>query len=152
MKGVAKRYSGGDKHLQEDLEQEGFLGILDAQERFDASKRVKFSTYAFFWVKKRILAYLGKEFELQTSDLQERDLAQEVSQNKAEMAEAEDEQGFQLCVPQDMPKAEEAVLRLFFEQKLPLDKIALRLNLSREKVRQLKFKALRRLKAKAIDR
>ena len=49
MKGVAKRYSGGDKHLQEDLEQE----ILDAR-------------------------LFRKEFELQTSDLQERDLAQEV--------------------------------------------------------------------------
>lgn len=37
-----------------DLIQEGNIGLLQAVERYDPSRGVKFSTYAFYWIKKTI--------------------------------------------------------------------------------------------------
>ena len=38
-----------------DLIQEGNMGLLEAAERFDAGRGVRFATYAGYWVKQRIL-------------------------------------------------------------------------------------------------
>lgn len=47
------RYSGFS--YAEDLFQEGFLGLLEAVERYDTHKNAKFSTYANVWISKYIL-------------------------------------------------------------------------------------------------
>jgi len=52
IKSLAYKYKGNGVPL-EDLIQEGFLGLLEAKSRFDPSKKVKFSTYAFYWIKKK---------------------------------------------------------------------------------------------------
>lgn len=39
---------------EEDLEAEGYLGLLEAAVRFDPGRGVKFSTYAAWWVRKRM--------------------------------------------------------------------------------------------------
>lgn len=39
----------------QDMVQEGTLGLIEAAERFDSSKGARFSTYAVYWVKQRIL-------------------------------------------------------------------------------------------------
>ena len=38
----------------EDLMQEGFIGLLEASKRFDPDRGVKFTTYAYPWIKKYI--------------------------------------------------------------------------------------------------
>jgi RNA polymerase sigma factor (sigma-70 family) len=38
-------------HLSEDLEQEGYLGLMQAATLFDESRGVKFSTYAVFFIR-----------------------------------------------------------------------------------------------------
>ena len=38
----------------EDLEQEGFLGLIKAAQRYDAKKDARFSTYAVIWIKQAI--------------------------------------------------------------------------------------------------
>jgi DNA-directed RNA polymerase specialized sigma subunit len=38
----------------EDLIQEGFIGLLKAAQRFDADKRVRFTTYARWWVRSQM--------------------------------------------------------------------------------------------------
>ncbi len=146
VKSVAKKYAGRNSHLQQDLEQEGFLGVLDAQKRFDASKGAKFSTYAYFWIRKRILAYLARECAQQGTVLREKDLLAESHQDNTHTPEQEPRR-LLADIPQDMPSREQEVLRLFFDKRLPLAKIAQRLNIRTERVRQLKFKALRRIKA-----
>ena len=39
----------------QDCIQEGQLGVLAAAERFDPSRQVKFTTYATWWIRQRIL-------------------------------------------------------------------------------------------------
>ncbi|MCM8760133.1 MAG: sigma-70 family RNA polymerase sigma factor, partial [Candidatus Omnitrophica bacterium] len=48
---LAKKYAFTPDILQ-DLLAEGNMGLLRAVEKFDASKKVKFGTYAYFWVKR----------------------------------------------------------------------------------------------------
>jgi RNA polymerase primary sigma factor len=46
-----------------------------------------------------------------------------------------------------MPEKERKILRFLFEEELTLKEIAEKMEISREKVRQLKEKALRRLRS-----
>lgn len=43
---------------KEDLEQQGFLGLYHAIDKFDLSKGVRFSTYALNWIKQYIYRYI----------------------------------------------------------------------------------------------
>ena len=45
----------------DELIAEGNRGILDAIDRFDAARKVKFSTYAWFWILKNIREYITSE-------------------------------------------------------------------------------------------
>ena len=57
VKKAASRYyrSYGNDLDREDLEQVGYLGLLIAAEKYDASKGVKFSTYSVKWINHKIL-------------------------------------------------------------------------------------------------
>ena len=60
VKSIANKYA----HLgvpTEDLEQEGMIGLLEAADKFRDDKGAKFSTYATYWIKKKILAAIDKE-------------------------------------------------------------------------------------------
>lgn len=48
---VARKYIGHGLAF-EDLIQEGNLGLVEAVERYDQSKKCRFSTYACYWIKK----------------------------------------------------------------------------------------------------
>lgn len=55
---IAKRYSNlGIPML--DLIQEGNIGLIKAVEKFDPRMRIRFSTYATFWIKQGILRYIS---------------------------------------------------------------------------------------------
>jgi RNA polymerase primary sigma factor len=57
---VAKRYRGMGMELG-DLVQEGDLGLMEAVERFDPRRNVRFSTYAIWWVRQAITRALSQK-------------------------------------------------------------------------------------------
>ena len=48
------------KILLEDLIQEGNIGLLKSIDKFDPSKKVKFLSYAVWWIKQSIYSYLNE--------------------------------------------------------------------------------------------
>ncbi|MEA2095638.1 MAG: sigma-70 family RNA polymerase sigma factor [Candidatus Cloacimonadota bacterium] len=125
---------------QEDLEQEGMIGLLEAANKYEEDKGAKFSTYATYWIKKYILAAVDKEkkYSLNSTNLNE-----EITEDK-KTVNIKQTKYFDL--PSDMPENEKTVLTMLFQDEFTLNEIAEELGISRERVRQLKEKALRRLK------
>jgi len=130
---------------KEDLEQEGLIGLLEASDNFDKSRGTKFSTYATYWIKKKIISALNRENKLSISSSEI--LEETVADNKTAVA---DKSTNELIFPKDFPEDEKTILTLLFQQQMTLNEIASQMNLTREKVRQLKEKGLRRLKAKGV--
>ncbi|MFO7897186.1 MAG: sigma-70 family RNA polymerase sigma factor [Candidatus Cloacimonadales bacterium] len=138
---IVKRY----QHLgvpREDLIQEGMIGLMEAEKRFDAKYGTKFSTYAVYWIKKQILAAVDKEHK---SGFETENLIEETAAAPAAAPSTRTSQ--YLNLPHNMPRLERRVLRLLYEEERTLKEIAELLEISREKVRQLKEKAMRRLRA-----
>jgi len=144
VKAIAAQYARYGAPF-EDLVQEGMLGVLEARKRFDESRGVKFTTYAAHWVRKMILQYLDSEMQYRrnTVELNEDILPDDTPEAVAEPESA----GERLDLPEDMPPDEQAILRMLFEQHLSLSQIAAAMGLRREQVRQLKQKALRRMRS-----
>lgn len=57
---VAKRYRGMGMELS-DIVQEGNLGLMEAVERFDPRRNVRFSTYAIWWIRQAITRALSQK-------------------------------------------------------------------------------------------
>jgi RNA polymerase primary sigma factor len=57
---VANKYRGFGMSLQ-DLIEEGNIGLIQAAKRFDVSRKVKFITYAVWWIKQAIMHYLAEQ-------------------------------------------------------------------------------------------
>ncbi len=57
---VANKYKGCGLSLQ-DLIEEGNIGIIQAAKRFDPNKKVKFITYAVWWIRQAIMHALASQ-------------------------------------------------------------------------------------------
>lgn len=60
---IAKMYYHPKVELM-DLIQEGNLGLIEAVDRFNPEMGLRFSTFAVWWIRKRILRYLGRGEDL----------------------------------------------------------------------------------------
>jgi len=126
---------------QEDLEQEGMIGLLEAANKYEENKGAKFSTYATYWIKKYILAAVDKEKKHSSNST---NLNEEITR---------DEKAYvirlttKIVLPSDMPENEKTVLTMLFQDEFTLKEIAEELGISRERVRRLKEKGLRRMRA-----
>ncbi len=134
----------------EDLIQEGMIGLLEAKKRFDPDKGASFSTYSVFWIKNRILTLINDELKLGRNVEYSDEMNQDLS-NPVEKEYLHSQQKQNLDLPEDMPELEKKVIYLSFVEKKSLTDIALLLNLSREKVRQLKSKGMRRYKKDILN-
>lgn len=144
VKSIAQKYMKFGVPL-DDLVQEGLIGLLEAKKRFKENKGTKFSTYAHYWVKKRILQALDWELKTSlsiTSLDEKKNIAKDLEEPVAKKPSSK------INLPKDFPEIEAKVLRLFFDQGKNLKEIAEILKISRERARQLQKKGLRRLKSR----
>jgi RNA polymerase sigma factor (sigma-70 family) len=139
VKSIAAKYANLGVPL-DDLIQEGMIGLYQALQKYDASKGAKFSTYATYWVKKKILGALDAETRtsMQSGELNEEMVSDTPQQQSTSTS---------IQLPASMPAKERTVLTLLYTQECTLREIAQQMGLPRERVRQLKEKALRRLRA-----
>jgi len=142
VKSVAARYSS--PHLsREDLIQEGMIGLLEANKRFDPQRGTQFSTYAHYWISKRVLSAVGIEAEHSVDPSSMKDIADPKTQDQQDPSRG-------IRLPADMPELEARIILLSYEQGYTIAKIAEETGLSREKVKQLRAKALRRIRARGV--
>lgn len=147
VRSIASRYSSYGS-AYEDLFQEGMIGLLEAKERFDENRGTSFAAYASFWVKKRIINTLERERKQSMSAVSFEDsiYSEESEALLTEPAAEKSEDDNTIALPEDFPLLEKQILTLLFQEGKTLNEIAELLGLNREKVRQIKQKALRRLK------
>jgi len=138
VKSFANKYSELGL-LLEDLVQEGLIGLHEATSHFDETKGTKFSTYASYWIKKRMLSAIQAEKKTSMN-------SKEFEENFYLEESAKEDIQISLTIPADFPEIEKKVLQLLYNDEKTLNEIAETLDISREKTRQLKEKALRRLK------
>lgn len=143
---IAKSYQ--NKGIDtEDLVQEGFIGLLEAYKHFDASQNIKFSSYAVYWIKKYILQALENNYissHMPITTVSDSQLADYDTSTK--ISDKADNEYTGLKLPIDMPDIEQKVIRLSVEHGLTFKEISSKLGITTEQVRQIKQKALRRIK------
>jgi len=139
IKNIVNKYSQ-NQTLKEDLIQESLIGLLKAKEKFLQNKKVNFSSYAYYWIKKQIIEFLKKESKEQYNNIQ-------LDEEKLIYKKESDEHFInKIAIPDNIPDIEKKYIVLKFEKVMSLSEIASELNISREKVRQIKIKVKQRLK------
>jgi len=141
VKSIASRYKG--RVSFEDLIQEGFLGLLEAEKRFDSSKKAKFSTYAFYWIKKKILEAIQEE---KIQSLNSVELKEEILESPIVKKTYESKDSDIFSLNKNLSSLEQKIFRLHFQQARTLSQIAKELGIRRERVRQTKQLFLRKIK------
>jgi RNA polymerase sigma factor (sigma-70 family) len=139
---ICHQYKNAELPL-EDLQQEALLGLLDAAKSYNPTKGTKFSTYAVWHIKKRILAALDKE---KKQSLQANSLCDSEVIDKNELPDFKN-RNLQNYIPDDMPGWEKRVIYLSYVENLTLKEISSEMGISVERVKQLRSKALRRIKS-----
>ncbi len=128
----------------EDLVQEGLIGLIDAHKRYDETKGASFPTYSSYWIKKRILEALKKEHIQFLGAVELDDRVISVDENNGDENEYSISES--ICLPEKFPDIEAKVIKFYFEDQNTLNEISELLGICRERVRQVKAKALRRIK------
>ena len=60
---IARKY-GGTRFRMADLIAEGNVGLMEALERFDPDRNLRFMTYGAYWVRAMILSHILKNFSI----------------------------------------------------------------------------------------
>jgi len=140
VKSVVSKYRS--EHLsREDLIQEGMIGLLEANKRFNPTRGVQFGSYAHYCITKRILSALDQHSEQTADPKTMEDIADKAS---TELSAPGPDLTSRL--PQDMPLPERQVIILSYQKAYTIAQMAEELGISRERVKQLRAKALRRMR------
>jgi RNA polymerase primary sigma factor len=149
---VAKQYQNQGLSLP-DLINEGNLGLIKAAEKFDETRGFKFISYAVWWIRQSILQALAEQSRIvrlplnQVGSLNKINKAFSKFEQEYERKPSPEELAESLELPREKVKRD--IIRLFFGigiQEMTLEEIGERFGLTRERVRQIKEKAIRRLR------
>lgn len=163
---IAKMYYHPKVELL-DLIQEGNLGLIEAVDRFNPEMGLRFSTFAVWWIRNRILRYLGRSEDLVRLDTpikgeegealclgdtimdEETILGGPACEGQDTQLEQEESRQQMLKRIERLSKREKEVLMMLYgvteERALTPQEVAERLGVFPRSVRRIRDKALRRL-------
>ena len=172
---IAKRYTGRGISIDE-LISEGNIGLIKAVDKFDENQDVKFISYAVWWIKhsmleairkNKLIKYVELDNENGNSYVIEKKVADEedesVSSCESVFSNEHDEKKRERNIEQIkvvssllsiLNQREKYVIENYYginnKNELTLSEIGCELNLSSERVRQIKLNAIRKLRSKAL--
>ena len=146
---VAKQYQNQGLSLP-DLINEGNLGLIKAAEKFDETRGFKFISYAVWWIRQSILQALVDAPFVEGEDNSLLDVLPNDDSPSADRGLTNESLGTEIeRALQILTVREREIIKSFFGigcQEMTLEEIGERLDLTRERVRQIKEKAIRKLK------
>lgn len=169
---IAKQFKGCGLPFADILE-EGNIGLIRAIDRFDPKKDTKIISYAVWWIRKCIMEALDKKGMLDVENID--DVNQHYNDNDGfvreemptnlitlEKNEIDDNQTSTFFSTKQLveelfdgvPEREKIIISdyygLYGDEPKTLDEIGLELNLTKERVRQLNEKALKKMRSNAL--
>ena len=169
---VAKKYQGMGLSYS-DLIAEGNYGLMKAIDKFDHEKGYKTISYSVWWIKQTILEALNERNEMKTEDLQE-DYGKQIEKNDDDTPNTENDtenspnelifNGELTSNPNEIKlfienlmdclnEREAYIISEYFglnHKETTLEDIGSKLGLTKERVRQIKEKALKKLRSEAL--
>ncbi len=161
---IAKQYRRYSSNFA-DLISEGNLGLMKAARNFDETKDIKFISYAVWWIRAFIQEYIDNNNKMNTVTVDDyvfnkQDDEYEVtstlinSEFEDEMIDAQSRNSSLNELMSCLEKRERLILSLYFglygKKESTLDEIGQEMSLTKERVRQIKDKAIVKIKSKAL--
>lgn len=162
---IAKKYRKTGVNFA-DLISEGNMGLIKAVEKFDEKKNIKFISYAVWWIKVYIQEFINsvkvesctdsvdyvfnkfgnEEYESNSSIIN--------CEFEGEMIDVQSRNSSVDELMESLEKREKKILTLYFglfgNKENTLDEIGREMNLTKERVRQIKDNALVKMKCNAL--
>lgn len=132
--------------MQDDLVQEGLLGVLEAMQHYEEGRGAQFETYAVYWIRKRVQAALEQE---RRQSLQDTIPLEHVPTEQLVCQTAPEEGWFENLIGEKqhlLSEQEVRVLRMLYEDEKAVKDVARELGISRARVLMMKRRILRVLR------
>jgi RNA polymerase primary sigma factor len=170
---VAKKYKGMGIPM-EDLISEGNIGLTKAIDKFDNEKGVKFISYAVWWIRQSIQECLNKRSKITSSEVSEEENVRVVIPEDGDINDEIIEYCFETTseyddVMNDLNASKEYIVVQMLKKLPPrgqkiisyyyglngnkeknLEEIGLELNITKERVRQIKEQCLKILRTEIL--
>ena len=173
---IAKKYNGRGVEMG-DLISEGNLGLIKAIEKFDITRNVRFSVCAYWWIESAMIEFWKKQTKKDNHEVQEDEVmnervwdnkfcdedddvvirresffGEEVKQYVNELKTQESQLINDLL--ESLTSREQYIIKSYFgleNERMTLGEIGEILDLSKERVRQCKKAALRKLRSEILS-
>lgn len=169
---IAKQFKGYGLPFA-DIIEEGNVGLIKAIDRFDPQRDNKVISYAVWWIRKCILEAIEKKSMLEAENIDDiynhadDENEEESNENNIKVITTEkddfddNENEFSFNIKQvvedlfeGVPERERSIISdyygLYGEAPKTLDEIGLEVNLTKERVRQLNEKALKKMRSNTL--
>lgn len=166
---VAKPYIGLGLSYA-DLIAEGNIGLMKAIDKFDYTKGFKTISYSVWWIKQTILEALkkrnlihGDDSEL-NKETKESDYQEEIVNNNYDEKYVDNSEFSEIKLAEELKtvsillnclnEREKAIIKFYYglenENELTLEEIGKKFDLTKERIRQIKESALKKLRTEAL--